>query len=59
MKKGKIILTITTVLLLFSGNTFMQTKINYLLPDKTAFANWEIPVVYARTCYVDNGNRDV
>jgi len=50
---------ITLVFLLFSGNVYTQTKPSYLeLPDGTQFDNWEVPVTYTKTYYVDNGNRN-
>ena len=34
-----IILGITTVLLMFSGNVYMQTKTSYLLPEGTEYVS--------------------
>ena len=50
------ILGITTGLLMFSGNAYTQTKTSYLLPDGKEYMNWEVPVTYSKTYYVDNGN---
>ena len=50
------ILFITTVFLMFSGNAYTQTKSRYLLPDGTEYISWEVPVTYSKTYYVDNGN---
>ena len=50
---------ITLVFLLFPVNAYTQTKPNdLLLPDGTQFDNWEVPVTYTKTYYVDNGNRN-
>ena len=50
------VLIITTVLLLFSENAYMQTKVSYLLPNGTEYVSWEVPVTYSKTYYVDNAN---
>jgi len=51
------VLVIAHVFLLFPGNAYTQNKSSFALPDGTQFDNWEVPVTYTKTYYVDNGNR--
>jgi len=52
------VLVIALVFLLFPGNAYTQNKSSFALPDGTRFDNWEVPVTYTKTYYVDNGNRN-
>ena len=50
------ILVITTAFLMLPESAYLQNKTSYLLPDGTEYLNWEVPVKYSKTYYVDNGN---
>jgi len=52
----RLILIISSVLLMLPGKVYMQTKTSYLLPDGKEYVSWEVPVTYSKTYYVDNGN---